>query len=101
MAYFDSPKNRAIWKKELDALKAEKERRALNGYRPEEAEMHERTQVRTADRPGRRRINLEQLEAIEREAGGIRRVKRPVRQRSRAKEMESAKLEAQKSGRTM
>lgn len=28
MAYFDSPKNRALWQKELNSLRKEKERRA-------------------------------------------------------------------------
>ena len=28
MSYFDSPKNRALWSKELEALKKQKERRA-------------------------------------------------------------------------
>ena len=31
MAYFDSPKNRALWEKELAGLRKEKERRAKGG----------------------------------------------------------------------
>ena len=98
MAYFDSPKNKAIWKKELDGLRAERARREANGFKPETVEKN--VSERTNERPGRRRINLEQLEAIEREAGGIRRVRRPVRERS--KTMEKAPVtQAEKSGRTM
>ena len=98
MAYFDSPKNKAIWNKELDGLRAERARREENGFRPEAADNNVKAQ--TADRPGRRRINLEQLEAIEREAGGIRRVRRPVRERSKTMEKEHVN-QAEKSGRTM
>ena len=43
---------------------------------------------------------MEQLEAIEREAGGIRRVRRPVRERSKTMEKEHVN-QAEKSGRTM
>ncbi len=34
MSYFDSPKNQALWEKELDGLDAEKERRKSEGYKP-------------------------------------------------------------------
>ncbi|MCR5118464.1 MAG: hypothetical protein K6B44_02445 [Lachnospiraceae bacterium] len=98
MAYFDSPKNKAIWKKELEGLRAERARREENGFRPETVEKAE--VQKSADRPGRRRINLEQLEAIEREAGGIRRVRRPVRERSKTMEKQAVN-QAEKSGRTM
>lgn len=97
MAYFDSPKNKAMWKKELEGLRAERARREANGFKPEPQAMS--VSERTAERPDRRKINLEQLEAIEREAGGIRRVRRPVRERSKTKEMEP--MQAEKSGRTM
>ncbi|MCR4585840.1 MAG: hypothetical protein K5686_08980 [Lachnospiraceae bacterium] len=98
MAYFDSPKNRAIWNKELDGLRAERARREENGFKPEAADKQFKQQ--SAERPGRRRINLEQLEAIEREAGGIRRVRRPVRERAKTMEREHVN-QAEKSGRTM
>ncbi len=97
MAYFDSPKNRAIWNKELEGLKAERARREENGFKPEANVKAVSENVN--ERPGRKRINLEQLEAIEREAGGIRRVRRPVRERS--KTMEREPVQAEKSGRTM
>ena len=35
MSYFDSPKNRAIWERELNGLRAERERRKREGYRPQ------------------------------------------------------------------
>ena len=34
MAYFDSSKNRALWKRELAGLMEEKERRLREGYEP-------------------------------------------------------------------
>lgn len=36
MAYFDSSKNRALWNRELGKLREEKERRAREGYHPNE-----------------------------------------------------------------
>ena len=98
MAYFDSPKNKAIWKKELEGLRVERARREENGFKPEAIDRS--VTEKTAERPGRRKINLAQLEAIEREAGGIRRVRRPVRERSKTMEREHVN-QAEKSGRTM
>ena len=34
MAYFDSAKNRAMWNRELAELRQEKERRAIESYKP-------------------------------------------------------------------
>lgn len=84
MAYFDSPKNKALWDKELDSLNAERERRKTEGYKPgqdgfrvikgAEASRKENT----ANNPYVRRITLKELEEIEkrareaeREAAGI------------------------------
>lgn len=78
MAYFDSAKNRAIWERELEGLRKEKERRADRGYIPEAAEKKEKRQV--SESFGRRKINLQELEEIEREQSGIRRVRRPTRE---------------------
>ncbi len=76
MAYFDSPKNRAMWERTLSGLREERERRKATGYAPQSGEAKQEVQTN----PFRRQINLAQLEEIEREASGIRRVRRPVRQ---------------------
>lgn len=60
MAFFDSPKNRAIWERELKSLRAEKERRAREGYRPQTAEGKGNEQEK--ENPFRKRISLSQLE---------------------------------------
>ena len=72
MAYFDSPKNRAMWERRLADLRVEKERRKEEGYMPQE-------QVMNDSNPFRRRITYAQLEEQERIAMESRRVKRPVR----------------------
>lgn len=115
MAYFDSPKNRAIWNKELQALRAERERRAKNGFKPTEkretmAVQNEQQKQQRALRPGSRRINLEELERIERESGGIRRVRATQKDKAaimaarRAREREKqdqVRKQAGKSGASM
>ncbi|XME01767.1 hypothetical protein QYZ88_013825 [Lachnospiraceae bacterium C1.1] len=69
MAFFDSPKNLALWNKELESLDAEKERRKSEGYRPrqtkEAAPDTENKRVMGAN-PKVRRITLKELEEIER-----------------------------------
>ena len=71
MAYFDSPKNRALWDKELENLDAERERRKAEGYKPrhyaDAAEAVKQTE-RYTDNPKVRRITLKELEDIERQA---------------------------------
>ena len=71
MAYFDSPKNRALWDKELENLDAERERRKAEGYKPRHyvnaAEAGKQTE-RYAGNPKVRRITLKELEDIERQA---------------------------------
>lgn len=55
MAYFDSPKNRAFWEKELRSL--EKQREEMQGQRAEQ-----RMAATLPEVPGQRvRINLETL----------------------------------------
>ena len=74
MAFFDSPKNRALWDKELENLDAERSRRQTEGYKPQQAVF------RTADggdaaqanpysnNPKVRRITLNELIEIEKRA---------------------------------
>ncbi|MFI3250195.1 MAG: hypothetical protein R3Y07_04465 [Eubacteriales bacterium] len=60
MAYFDSPKNRAIWDKELVGLRQERAVREANGFQP--AAEKEKAMEKDLN-PYRKQINLEQLEA--------------------------------------
>ncbi len=76
MAYFDSPKNRAMWEKELKSLRQEKARRQQQGFAPDAAT--QKTAF-SADVQMVRRISLEELVTMQREAEGIRRVARPTR----------------------
>ncbi len=77
MAYFNSAKNRAIWEKELNMLRAEREVRRKNGFKPVENKNDARKF--TQSNPFRRRITLEELERIEMIASGVRKVVRPKR----------------------
>lgn len=82
MGYFDSPKNRAMWNRELAELRREKERRAAEGYHPQKREENEMQKAEAKEtNPNRRRINLAELERIDMQMGRIRRVKRPTRSR--------------------
>ncbi|WP_432628121.1 hypothetical protein [Brotaphodocola sp.] len=60
MAYFDSAKNRALWSKELSALKEEKVYREKYGYTPEAG-----GKTHQPDNPHRVRITYAQLEREE------------------------------------
>lgn len=88
MAYFDSAKNRAMWNRELAELRQEKERRAIEGYKPGKTE-EQRTAEKVAKEndPRHRRINLAELERIEARAGKIRKIKRPTREHAYVKGM--------------
>lgn len=100
MAYFDSPKNRAMWEKTMVALRAERERRKAAGYAPvSEGD----GKLREPVNPYRKKITLSQLEEIERQAEGIRRVPRPARQAQNEMQMEpdSMRPEAAKSSPTI
>ena len=87
MAYFDSPKNRAIWERELRGLRAEKERRAREGYTPNETRS-KAAQVKKEENPFRRRTSLKELERQEQEARKARRAARPARQRGMERQRE-------------
>ena len=92
MAYFDSPKNRAMWERRMAGLRQEKERRKEMGYEPQQRSAN----IETAQaNPFRKKIGLEKLEQIEQEKSNVRRVRRPTKTRS----ME--KSEPQKNGRTL
>ncbi len=96
MAYFDSPKNRAMWERKMAGLREEKQRRKENGYTPEKKEQKRADE---AENPFRKKIGLERLEQMERESSGIRRVKRPVRNRAVQQEKELSPPE--KNGKTL
>lgn len=97
MSYFDSPKNRAMWERELKGLRAEKERRAREGYEPGARGPSEGG--REKDNPMRRRITLQELERQELEESGIRRVPRPGRGRSAQMQPKEASMEEKSAGR--
>lgn len=85
MAFFDSPKNRAIWERRLSALREEKEERKKNGFAPTDRDAQTEYQAQS---PPRRKITLKQLEEKELSREGIRRVKRPKRAMGAAKQAE-------------
>ena len=87
MSYFDSNKNKALWEKEMSSLRQEKSRRKAEGYNPKKQAYA--VASKDAVRPGRRRINLAELEQIERNANSAqaeKAAKKPRRQRSKQKE---------------
>ena len=88
MAYFDSPKNRAMWERRMTGLRQEKERRKETGYAPQQRA--EKTKL-GEDNPFRKKIGLARLEQIEQEQSGVRRVRRPSKTRSLEREMERGK----------
>ena len=59
MSYFDSPKNKAIWERELRELKKEKRKREADGYKPERRE----AKVEQDKNPFRKKITFVELEA--------------------------------------
>ena len=68
MGYFDSAKNRALWEKELNDLEEQREQRKTEGYNPRRT-LASRTQTSgEISNPKVRRINLKELEEIERQA---------------------------------
>ena len=88
MAYFDSPKNKALWDKELESLDAERERRKAEGYKPQRKGAQAGngaygTALDGRDNPRVRRITLKQLEEIERQASGRQSDAADGRQRAR------------------
>ncbi|MBO7356522.1 MAG: hypothetical protein J6U50_07815 [Lachnospiraceae bacterium] len=89
MAYFDSPKNSAMWEKEMTGLRAERDRRQNEGFKPASRENTETKMEKSAKQndPRHRAITLKELEEIEAKMGGVRRVKRPTRVKARSMEM--------------
>jgi len=63
MAYFDSPKNRALWDREIKSLTAQRELRKNNPLAAVTIE-----QVQAFERPSRIPVTLEQLIKAENEA---------------------------------
>ncbi len=61
MAYFDSAKNRTLWKEELDRLRQEKEKRQQRGFQPNDQDGE--ALMMDSSNPHRVRINFRQLEA--------------------------------------
>lgn len=59
MSYFDSPKNKAIWERELRELRKEKREREVNGYKPEVGEIKDEQ----TKNPFRKKITFLELEA--------------------------------------
>ena len=72
MGYFDSTKNRALWEKELSDLEGERERRMTEGYKPKRpgtaGSRDSDAALRSGNNPKVRRINLKELEEIERQS---------------------------------
>lgn len=67
MAYFDSPKNRAIWERELESLRPERARREATGFQPLEQQVQAAAKEQSRYR---KQINLEQLETAMKEKYG-------------------------------
>lgn len=102
MAYFDSPKNKALWDKELESLDAERERRKETGYRPQREGGSSGNGADAGSylagsegNPKVRRITLKELEDIERRATG--RQTAPGREHVRARQARVRTDTAQKT----
>lgn len=67
MAYFDSPKNKALWNKELNELKKQRELRAqgLENAATEKAVKHETKRAIQHEGPEREKISYKELLAEE------------------------------------
>ena len=68
MGYFDSAKNRALWEKELNDLEEIREQRKTEGYNPRRNVASRTSTSGEISNPKVRRINLKELEEIERQA---------------------------------
>ena len=71
MAYFDSAKNQALWKKEIERMKIERENRRKNGFKPPEEKALSEEGGKERLKKGVRRINLKELERIVRKKKGL------------------------------
>lgn len=99
MAYFDSAKNRAMWNRELQDLRAERQLRAANGYKPIDkgAQAKAQAEAKTND-PRHRKINLAELERIEARSGKVRKIKRPTRENAYVKGQHHPEIGAKPRG---
>ncbi len=89
MAYFDSPKNRALWEKELSSLDEERARREQEGFRPRPAQAPESPDIRGIRmNPFVTVITLAELEEIERAARAKERAAATGPERQREGQME-------------
>ncbi len=84
MAFFDSPKNKALWNKELENLRPERAQREAEGFPP--AKKRAEQQRARIEVPGRKQINLEELQKIASLEQGGGEKKTVSAQRARAKE---------------
>ena len=92
MGYFDSAKNKALWEKELSSLRGERDRRKIEGYKPQKEKEAEKAVEKN---PYRRKITLKELEEIEkRESGRTREAKTAKPHRERGMEKQAPQLEA-------
>ena len=91
MNYFDSAKNKALWEKELSSLRGERDRRKIEGYKPQ----REKAAEKEEKNPYRRRITLKELEEIEkRESGRTKEAKSAKPRRERSMEKQAPELQA-------
>lgn len=86
MAYFDSPKNKAMWERELNSLRAEKERRA-NGEYPGANRMNEEAKEASMSNPNRVKISYKELLREENQANKAKHAERRAREKSRQIDM--------------
>lgn len=63
MAYFDSPKNRAMWEKEMMVLRAERESRKSRGF-ASPSEGQDSAVQDAEDTPQRERTSFQELQLI-------------------------------------
>lgn len=85
MRYFDSPKNKAFWEKEMAGLRKKRAEREAGGF-PEQSS---RQQPDRENSPVRIRVTYEELLKMEAEAmGAVReqRRKRPVKEKEKSME---------------
>ncbi len=88
MRYFDSPKNKAFWEKEMVVLRKKRAEREAGGY-PEQNSKE--VQPQKEDSPLRIRVTYEELLKMEAESLGAEREqrrKRPVKEKSMERSME-------------
>ena len=77
----------------MNGLRQEKEGRRIEGYKPG-SRARETVAEAAAQRPGRRKINLAELELIERRANGAQvEARAPRRRRQRTMEMQAPTLQ--------